>query len=285
MNSEQYPASLPNNSEHKKEKKGTPKRLLLALEVNIRPLIGEISVSGRENLEILPPDRKVVVATTHISDLDIPLVVKTLGSDFDMAISDVSTHHHFFEDPMGNASITVAGKENFFPIDYKKRVGGKDARFNPNNFVAMRDAMESGKEIVVSAHNPSETGGLTRGGVGAVYLSQIADAVLLPVAVDMKSKEPFLVGKNMLDKIRERPDVDVLIGKPIELTSIKGIGEYQEIFDKRRNGEKLSAEEVARFKQLSSSLREQSEILMRSLAALLPDEKRGSYSEHVPDSQ
>lgn len=263
-----------------REPKETPQRLLYAVEMSIKPFIREVSVSGIENVEAIPSGKKVIIAATHLSDLDMALVVKALGKHFDIAVSDQSTHHSFREDPAGNMSIRLAGEKNFLPIDYKKVAGEKEAKFNPDNFASMAEALDGGKEVLVAAHNPSEDGMLSKGGVGAVYLAQLAeDSVILPVAVIIDSENAFLAGKNVLQKMAERPDAEVVIGSAISPEHIAGIQDFKAIMDKRKRKEKLSSDEIARFSELSDALKEQSASIMKTLAAMIPEEKRGYYAD------
>jgi len=76
-----------------------------------------------------------------------------------------------------------------------------------------------------------------------------------------------------------KPDANVIIGKPIELPHIDGIEDFKRILEKRAAGEDVMDAEVARFKELSQELRRQSEIMMRALAQMMPEEKRGPYRE------
>ena len=256
------------------------RQLLAAAEINIMPLIGNITVQGKEHLKDIPEGKRVIVATTHISDLDIPLTIKALGRDLDLAISNVSTQHSLRRNMRQTLGILAAGKSNFIPIDYAE--SGKNNTplpFNPKNFGPMAEALESGKAVLVAAHNPSQNGELTRGGYGAIYLNQLADAVILPVAV-IQSGEAILVGKNAMKAAAGgKPDANVIIGKPIELPHIDGIEDFKRILEKRAAGEDVMDAEVARFKELSQELRRQSEIMMRALAQMMPEEKRGPYRE------
>ena len=279
FNQEEVPAE---NETKERKRKHSPKRLMLAVEAHLIPFLSNIKVLGKEHLKEIPPDKKVVFAVTHLSDLDIALAIRTLGNDFDLGISNVSYHHNFFEDPSGNMAITIGGKENFFPIDYAP--GSKAKPFNPDNFEPMAEAMEKGKEMIVAAHNPAKGNKLTKGGVGAVYLAQLADAVVLPVAIDTKSEHPQLFGENTWKNIKERPNVDVKIGEPINFEHIEGIERFKEIFDKRERKEKLTPEDIAEFSTLSAALKTESEQVMESLASMLPEEKRGPYAEKKVDS-
>lgn len=268
-----------NDESSKRERKHTSKRLALAIEANLVPLVGDVTVSGMENINELKREEKLVIATTHVSDLDVPLAIKALANHFDIAVSDDSNHHDFFKDPAGNVGIKLAGQENFIPIDYAKTDTGKQARFNVDNFIPMVEAMENGKEVIVAAHNPSDKGQLESGGIGAVYLAQISNAAILPVAVDIEG-EAFRAGKNTIKVMRERPNAGVFVGKPLRLPHIEGIERYKEIMDKRKT-QKLDKSEIAEFGSLTEELRKQSDIVMKALSAMIPAEKQGPYTEGI----
>jgi len=58
----------------------TSKRLLMAIGAEVKLATGEIQTHGEEHLKEIPPDKKVIIATTHISDLDVPIAtLKILG--------------------------------------------------------------------------------------------------------------------------------------------------------------------------------------------------------------
>ena len=139
-----------------KKKETTPRRLMLALEALVKLQTKSIEVDGKEHVKEIPPDSKVVVATTHLSDLDVPLSAYALGNELNLVITNESVHHHFNQEAPTNIGLHIAGKENFIPIDYKKTGGKKRPRgFNPDNFVPMAEALENGKGVVIASQNPS----------------------------------------------------------------------------------------------------------------------------------
>src|ERR1035437_8275279 len=157
----------------KRKPRASSKRLLLSTEVFLTPFINKVKVIGRENIEKIPNNKKVVIASSHLSDLDTPIVIKVSGNDFDTAVSDQSTHHSFSEDPISKINIGLAGEDNFLPIDWKKTGGVKVPQFNPDNFTAMVSSLGNGKDVLVVAYNPSSDLKLPRGAIGNVYLSQL----------------------------------------------------------------------------------------------------------------
>jgi 1-acyl-sn-glycerol-3-phosphate acyltransferase len=252
-------------------KEFTPKRLMVAMQAWKKGATRDVQIYGRENLQELPRERKIVVATSHGTDLDIPLTVYALGKDLDLAIINESVHHDFFAEPPTNFGMRLAGKENFIPIDYKGRGAHKTPRaFNPENFAPMAEALEKGKRVVIAAHNPLHKGETEpKGpGYGAAYLAETSGAVILPVAVRKKSAEVSALYEDALKNLMRRPDMDVIIGAPFELPKIPGIEEMHVIMAKRAAGEKLEPQERQRFSDLTDQLKQQAQTVLDKVLAL-----------------
>jgi hypothetical protein len=271
------------DSERLPEKRRTPSRLVRSAELHTLPFIDKVHVTGREHIEEIPPDRKVIVATSHITDLDMSLVIKSLGNDLDLIVSAQSTNRSLLEDTVSNIAARVAGQEHFLGIDYTQskgaqRQGSKVAHFNPANFVEMSEAFDRGKAVMVAAHNPTFDGRLSdKGGIGAVYLAQLSNCVILPVAVNVKSEGTFKPGKTILKNLTglaNKPDADVHIGKPVTLQKIEGVEELQPLLQKRATGARLSEEEQGNVKRILEELRGQSLELINILGEMLPEERR-----------
>ncbi|MBI5004856.1 MAG: hypothetical protein HZC04_01560 [Candidatus Lloydbacteria bacterium] len=268
-----------NQAEEKKKKEKTPERLLLALEAQLKLTVKELKLHGEEHLRQIPEGKKVIIATTHISDLDIPIVAAALGRHFNIAITNMSIHHSFLAEPPTNIGMRIAGKENFLPIDFHKTEGIKRASFNPDNFLPMKEALEKGKAVVIAAHNPTQKWSLPKGGYGASYLSDITEGetVVLPVAVNLESEKLAGMYETQLKNLTEKPIVNVYISEPMELNKIPGIEDLSKMVHKREAGERLTPEERERFSELKKSLQAQSDAIMEKLAASLPEEKKGEY--------
>ena len=112
------PETIKKSSEKKKE--FTPRRLMLAIDALLKLQTKNIEIEGSEHIKEIPLNRKVIVATTHLSDLDVPLTVHALGNELNLVITNESVHHHFKEEAPTNIGLRLAGKENFISIDYKK---------------------------------------------------------------------------------------------------------------------------------------------------------------------
>ncbi|MFH0851994.1 MAG: hypothetical protein V1845_00065 [bacterium] len=263
------------------ENQEKPAAIVKKLEYFLKAQFGKIEVNGQENLDLIPRDRRVIFASTHLSNFDVPISIYSVGQHFRLLIGDASTHSKFSENPTGYIGNRLAGKENFVPIKHKKDEKGVErGRFNPEDLENLKTAFEEKKALMMSVYySGEEKNNLPdKGGYGAVYLAEIADALIVPVAVDIKSKEKTEMQKNVVKAILSFPDVQVNIGKPIELPKIEGIEGLKEIWEKRKT-DKLSKEETEEFHSLSQQLREQSDLVMKKLAELLPKEKRGKWAD------
>lgn len=266
------------NKQEKQPEEKTPRRLMFALKSLTEAQVGKIEIKGKENIEKIPKGKKVIIATTHISDVDLPLVAYVLGNDFNIALTDQSVHHSFKEEPSTNIGVRLAGKDNFIPFDYQKDGRGKkNSRFNPKNFEPMKAALNDGKSLVIAAHNPSYEGRLEKGGYGAIYLAGLdPDSVILPVAVNLKSKKS-ISAINPLQALVERPDAEVTIGEPLIAGDLPNLNIIESVMEKRKNKEVISRKELAEFGKARQSLSEESDKVMRILSAMTPEEKRGRY--------
>lgn len=249
-----------------------PQRLWLTNEVNLKLGVKEVKVTGKENIKGIPEGAKVVVMTTHMTDLDIPAAIHSVARDLDVVVMNESVHHKFWgkegEAPT-NIGIRIAGKKNFLPIDFQKNdSGGKSPRaFNPDNFEPAEKALMEGKAIMIVAHNPSQEPVQNldniRGGYGGVYLALLADAYILPVTVVLDHPagmyEPNL---KMLKNLINKPNASVAIGKPFKLEKVDGIERFSELEKKG----KLTEEERIEFSRLADVLREKSQKVIKKMS-------------------
>jgi 1-acyl-sn-glycerol-3-phosphate acyltransferase len=247
-------------------------RLVKVLELNAKLYADKLTVSGLEHIGEIPPDRKVVLAMSHATDLDIPLAASVLCKYFDIAIVNQSMQQHFFSDPMANLGNRIPGLRHFLPVDYYSISGiKKPSKFNPDNFTAMAKKMDEGKTVLIAVHNPSFKGKLERAGYGATYLADITDAVILPVAVNVRTKKPGeggMVG-HITATILEHPEIDIRIGEPLDPPGIPGMDEFAALFQRRKNHVPLTAEDIRRFDELKKELKERSAQVLEHVSELL----------------
>lgn len=268
-----------------KRKDRSSQRLVTALEVFTKIAVREIKVEGLDYISEIPPDRKVVIAVSHASDLDLPLVAGLLSKYFDIVITNQSVQYKFSQDPGSNVAMKISGIENYLPIDYQILGSRKPRKFNPENFKTMAEAMENGRSVVIAAHNPSHQGTLERGAYGAVYLSEITGAIILPVGVSLESEEKEVgMSDNKIKTLLQRPVANIKIGKPFEPQRIEGINRLAEIIEERKKGEKITEQELSEFSGLKDELKNESRAIIDTISELVAPEKRLKNSEESTNS-
>ena len=275
----------PNQKDVNKLPEGEPLELTTLAErakTMVKTLF-RVETTGLENLEEIPPEKHVIFLTTHMSDYDVPIVIAALAEKFPrMKVAEASTHEDYRQNLGGYLGRQIGGVENSFSVDFSGGEGDGNAVFNPDNFEQMKKSLEDGNTVVIAAYFDTKYQGQKwqlpeKGGNGGVYLGAITpDAVLVPVAVDIKSKKPFGMGDPGIGQIIKelRPKVDVMIGKPIEPQNIEHIERFSEIIAKRKKGEKLTPEDRSDFSGIHKALKLESDAVMASLGEMLPLEKR-----------
>lgn len=273
----------PEGAEGRIDRGKSPEKIMKGLELFMKQF-ESVEVSGQEHVKEIPPEKKVVIAVSHAGDFDMPLAYYALGNDMKIRFTDESVLHRITGgDPITYTLIKLGGEENFFPIDYKKKDKNGPKRrgsFNPENFVPMKEAMDEGDAVLVAAHNPSWNKKMEeQGGYADVYLAQLAEAMVLPVAVDVETKEEAVTIPQKLKAVfTGRPKARVTIGEPIELPKIMGIERMAILMEKNKGGI-LTKDEIAEFHRLKEELREQSGVVMDHIAQMMPEEKRSGWGE------
>lgn len=239
-----------------------------------------IDVKGKENLQLIPPDRKVIFVPTHLTNWDVPIALSVMGKYFHVAVGDASTHHSIGENTPAYLGNLLVGQDNFYSVEHNKDSEGVErGNFNPDDFERMKEAFQENKALVISAYyTGKESQELPkRGEYGAVYLAEANNALIIPVAVDVKQEEQVGVFKKILDAFKKSV-TEVTIGKPIELEEIRDIERISEIINIRKE-RKLTHEETQEFHRLRLALKEQSDRVMKKIAEMLPEEKRGRWQK------
>lgn len=238
---------MEDNMGNQKPRPEVSQRLWMVNEVGLRPQIKSIKVTGKENIKEIPPDAKIVIMTTHLTDLDVPLAIHAVARELDVLVMNESERS--LPEKIG---LSIAGMSNFSPIDYRKTNSGKAApsAFNPENFEPAKKALEAGKAVIIAAHNPSkeplqDLKGI-RGGYGGVYLAGQTDSYILPITIILDRKTG-MYKNSIVKKITNKPNASVVIGKPFKLKKIPGI-------------------ENMGFPQLADVLREQSQVVMKNMS-------------------
>ena len=209
------------------------------MELFIRATFGNVEVVGEENLDSIPSDRRVVFITTHITNSDIPLGVirarQKIPSDRRGRIN-ASRHIGKYVRFCRGCSC---GRKKFIPISRRKVKDapvGSVGIFDPEDFDEIETAFDKNKAVILSAYYISHNKDLRlpqKGGYGAAYLAEMADAVIVPVAADVKSEEYKNTTLGAIKVSLSRPDANVIIGEPFELKKMKDISAIKEIMKKR----------------------------------------------------
>ncbi len=268
-------------------------RLMWTMRVFAKVLVGKINVVGQERLESLPADVPVVVAVTHISDIDIPLVVLALGSYFDFVVTDISIHRNFRDsirsvDPT-IVGILIAGIDNFLPITYVLENGKRKGQINPDDRIQIGQALKAGKTVVIAAHNPTFDGKLPDApGYLAVRIAQsVENTVVIPVTIQIgKGSDRLGLVKTIVQTILKRPAAKISIGEPLIFNNPaakRAAATVEDILDRRRRGLEQADDQDKLQKAKQIVIREGSR-LMRALAKMLPPERRGKWGAEMQDN-
>lgn len=244
------------------------------------------SIEGLQHLSEVPPNKPLVVATTHLSDVDVTAVAAAINEYRNVGIASQTSNQ---TDPVMKIGIKAIGKEHFFGVKNYKQKGPYRYVFDPNDYDIMKKAMaEEGRAMVIAAHKPVYDLKLPGNpGLGAVYLAQLTDAMILPVALDIQSNRPTGNSDDALGAfkrffLRQRPRSRIIIGKPFELDKIpqeqlKTV-KYALKHDLRHSAPNDASIEGRR---VVDQLKKQGNLVMKALASLLPEQKRGPWEMHT----
>lgn len=275
----------------------SPKRLWRTMERLTKSVVGGIEVVGKQHIEQLPLDKKIILATTHTSDIDVPIVATALGRDLDLILTDLSIHRNVRDslksvDPT-ILGIYIAGKDNFLPIKYKQEKRQRQGQINSNDMQNVKGALDSGKAVVIAAHNTVSDGKLPdTPGYAAIRAAQLTEnAVVIPIAVQIGGASEVLgLGdlKNMLKTRRRRPQAQVRIGEPLTFDNeeARQAAEAMEaVVHNHPEGQVLSEDEKLRMREAREIINKtEGAKLMTALAALLSPEKRGKWGKVTPNA-
>ena len=245
--------------------------LLDYIQINIR----EPFVEGGENL----PNYPCVVATSHLSDVDVLAVVRAIMG-VDQRKIGISSQKTNFD--LSLPAMKLAGLDHFFPLQNTTQKNGH-ASFTLNlpDFERMRDGItKERRTMVIAGHVPTRNWKLHRhAGIGPVLLAHMANVPLVPAVVDIMSLTPvaqstMTLKERALRLIKgERPSAKIIFGKPMTFPEISE-EELKAIFNlyglKREN---IHEEEWATI----ALLKQEQDAMMLSLAANLPSKKRGVW--------
>jgi len=197
-------------------------------------LLSKVDIQGRENI---PKNGPYIVAINHVSLFEPPFVL----SFWPCALEAI-----------GASDIWKRKGQNILAEFYggiQVRRGEYDRRVIDKALAALR----SGRSLVIAPEGGrSHTPGMRKGRPGVAYLIDKANVPIVPVGI-VGSTDDFLE-KGLKGK---RPEIKMIIGKPIKFPPINGRGEEKRVT--RQNN---------------------TDIIMAHIAALLPPEYRGEYKDH-----
>jgi hypothetical protein len=254
--------------------------------------ICRLKVEGADNLEDIPKYRRVIFATTHISDQDVSIVLGALGKlskEYPrLGQAHVAQQKQNFEDPFMMSVIKMTGVENSLSIDSTGAGSERKGKFNTGDYDVMGRVLDEGIPLVHAAYLDPNSDGDTlspMAGNGVTYLASKApeETLIVPVAVNMKAKMPMqqsLVKQALTAmKFFGRPKTTVAFGQPYEIRGNFNPKDVETVLLKRQKGEKIAPAEMEKFKTAKEAWQESSEDLMFRLSSLLPEKKRGVWVE------
>jgi hypothetical protein len=216
-------------------------------------------VEGLHNIELIPEGKPAIFVSTHRTESDMGLAIRTIGEHVPLIITDISTHDSFKGDVADKATYIarkiLGGNGSFLPISFERNGDEKKPiAFNPADFTAMASAMgETGKNILIAAHNPKQEKATP--GFGAAYLAMLTGAPLVPIASEPSANNHA---------------AHVVIGEPFYLDSID-VEPFMSVMEKRKQGETLTPEDLIQFRDFTKILREQGKIVFERVDMTLPE--------------
>lgn len=257
-------------------------------KLHLKAFIQKPDVYGLKNLTKIAKNKGIVVATTHLSDIDVQVVTSVISHYKRTGMAILAAHLNV---PFYGDTLQLLTENNLYGVSgsfgFKFFKGqGATFKFEPTDFHKMKVALDEGGALVIAAHIPTYDWKLPdKSGLGAVFLAQQEDEpLILPVAVDIDHKKSTVAGTFYTDfkgtLIRlitgRRPKSKLFIGKAIELQKISQ-HDLELVRKFYKKDEKLTDEELLITEKTINKLQEQRGEVMSSLASLLPHEKRGKW--------
>lgn len=265
----------------------TEPRMRRALRIGSELIVKRPTVEGLQVIKELDPKKPVIFAVSHLGDSDPTIAAAELSKYRKVDIASLGTNQ---TDPILSGPIGVIGKNRFHNVGNVFKGGALHTRFDSSNFDEMKTAMDAGRDIVIAAHKPSRNWQLpNHGGVGDVYLAQLAGAEIVPVAVDIHSEKAVGMStfRGFAGTIRRaltgrRPEATIKIGKAIALEKIfpEDLQDAGQLLIGKRDALRSNPARYLRAEEAYSKLRQQSETILGAIAEMLPAEKRSSQSQH-----
>lgn len=240
------------------EKMKNSERLANLARLSMLPYIRDVNITGKEKLDILPKDRPIIFAGTHFFNTDISIIISIIGKEFPIKVVQASTHESPIESLGGYLVYVLGGKNNFLSIKTIKNDKKEVGVFNFDDYKPMIDCLNNGTNLVMAAYYNDDQKyfydsctykeGLIlpdKGGVGSIYVAKETNALIVPIAANLDINK----------------GIGISIGDPLEV-------------------KKTESDDMSDTKNRTlffNELRQGSALLMKSLAQMLPQEKRGRW--------
>ena len=209
------------------------RRLMRIFFKTLFHFLGRVKLSGLENI---PEHSRYVIVFNHVSLVEVPFIAA-----FWPGIIEI----------IGAMAVWGRGYQGLIA----RMWGGIQVdrtQFDREVFKQVERVLKAEKPLMISpeggrSHQP----GLRRGRPGVAYIIDMADVVVLPVAVVGNTYDFLTKGIRL-----QRPTIEMIVGEPFKLPPVKGRGE-----ERRKNRQKNT------------------DYIMARLAALLPEDYRGVYAD------
>lgn len=241
-------------------------------------------IQGLNNLTQIPLNQPLVIACTHLSDIDVQTIAGNIAPYRNIGIASQTSNQNNI---ITGSFLRIAGTKNVFGISnvYDSKEHRSRYIFKHNDFKIMSDAIQKGKTIVIAAHNPTYDWKLPeKPGKGAVYLAQLSNAIILPIALEILSDKPVGMADDKINSVkrfllRKKTNSRIVIGKPITLPKMKK-EELQQIANlyQTKTKNQVSKRDLEKAKSALKKIKEQAEIIMSTLRDMLPPNKRAIHS-------
>ncbi|OPJ60125.1 lysophospholipid acyltransferase family protein [Clostridium oryzae] len=198
----------------------------------------ELKVSGTENIDAA--SKPIIFIGNHLSNADGLILSEVLGKYDVSFVAGIK----LTGDP-----ITALGMHNVKTINIKPNSADKEA------LTTIISNVKAGKNIFIFPEGTrSRTGSMIEGKKGVILIAKLTKATIIPVGVYGTEKlMPIDKDGNMSSENFHNAEVFVNVGKPVELLA-REKGEEKHVFEERCLTH-----------------------MMKSIAALLPEEYRGYY--------
>jgi 1-acyl-sn-glycerol-3-phosphate acyltransferase len=195
--------------------------------------LGKVKLSGLENI---PEHNRYVIVFNHVSLVEVPFIAA-----FWPGIIEI----------IGALAVWERGYQGVIAKMWSG-IQVDRTQYDREVFKQVKLILEAERPLMISpeggrSHQP----GLRRGKPGVAYIINMADVVVLPVAVVGNTYDFITQGFRL-----KRPSIEMIVGEPFKVPPVKGRGEERRI-NRQKN----------------------TDYIMARLAALLPEDYRGVYAD------